>query len=184
MTVILLLTVMVLQRLSELVIASSNEKKLKGLGGVEYGQNHYPYMVILHAAFLLTLAGEIFLFSRTISPLWGIIVPLILITQVIRYWAIATLGTRWNTKIILMPEENVVVKGPYHYFRHPNYVAVTAEILLFPLLFQAYGTAILFTALNALMLSVRIPAEEQALKEHTDYTAAFRLNNSQPESES
>ncbi|KZZ86355.1 isoprenylcysteine carboxyl methyltransferase family protein [Bacillus sp. SJS] len=175
MTVLIILFVIVLQRISELIIARSNEKKLKSQGGIEYGQEHYPYMVCMHAAFLLSLIAEVLLLHRTISPIWMVFVPVIFFSQAIRYWAIASLGIRWNTKIILMPEEQVVITGPYQYFRHPNYVAVTAEILFFPLLFEAYGTAILFTILNVMMLSVRIPAEERALKAHTNYQSAFRL---------
>ncbi|AZB43280.1 isoprenylcysteine carboxyl methyltransferase [Bacillus sp. FJAT-42376] len=181
MTVLILFLIIVLQRVSELFIAKANEKKLKARGGREYGSGHYPYMVCMHAAFLLSLIGEIVLLHRSISPIWMFLIPVIFFAQAVRYWAIASLGTRWNTKIILMPEEQVVVSGPYQYFRHPNYAAVTAEIILFPLLFQAYGTAVLFTVLNALMLAVRIPAEEKALKEHTDYQRAFLLDRHEPE---
>ncbi|MTH52106.1 hypothetical protein GKZ89_01715 [Bacillus mangrovi] len=176
---ILLITILILQRISELGLARKNEKVSKGKGGIEYGKSHYPYMVSMHTAFLLALAAEALFVSEGLSPYWMILVPLIFLTQYVRYWAIRSLGSSWNTKIILLPEHDVTVIGPYRYFRHPNYAVVAAEILLIPLLFQAYITAIVFTVLNAAMLTVRIRAEEKALKEHSDYLNAFRLRKNQ-----
>ena len=86
-----------------------------------------------------------------------------------RIWCLASLGKFWNTKIIILPGADVVRKGPYKWIRHPNYLIVTTELLVLPLLFGAYFTAIIFAFLNVWMLSVRIPAEEKALKEATNY---------------
>jgi len=80
----------------------------------------------------------------------------------------------WNTKIIILPGADVVVRGPYSFIRHPNYLVVCLELLVLPLLFQAYVTAIVFTILNFIMLAVRIPVEEKALKEATNYAVSMK----------
>ncbi|HET6872075.1 MAG TPA: isoprenylcysteine carboxylmethyltransferase family protein, partial [Sporolactobacillaceae bacterium] len=98
--------------------------------------------------------------------------PLIIfiLCQVFRIWVLTSLGPFWNTKILVLPGAEVVVKGPYRYIKHPNYLVVALEILVLPLIFQAFLTAFVFTLLNAcLLLGVRIPAEERALKEYTNY---------------
>ncbi|WNB93674.1 isoprenylcysteine carboxylmethyltransferase family protein [Bacillus sp. NEB1478] len=158
-----------IQRLSEVRIAKRNERILKEKGAIEAGKDHYFWMVTMHVSFFLFLLGEV-LFLEVSPPKWWI-VPFILflIAQVIRIWAITSLGVYWNTKIILLPGAAVVAKGPYKFIRHPNYLVVTIELIVIPLIFGAYITAILFTILNMLMLRVRITAEEKALIELTDY---------------
>jgi methyltransferase len=97
--------------------------------------------------------------------------------QLIRVWAISSLGTFWNTKIIVLPNVEVVRKGPYRFIKHPNYLVVSIELLVVPLMFGAYVTACLFTLLNVIMLSIRIPAEEKALRELTEYEGSFEKCN-------
>lgn len=161
----------VCQRLVELGIAKRNERLMKVKGAVEFGQEHYGYMVGLHVAFLLSFLLEVLLLSKQISPLWPVLFSLFIGAQIMRVWAITTLGQFWNTKIIILPNADVVKKGPYKFLRHPNYLVVSLEIIAIPLLFQAYITAFIFTILNAWMLSVRIPSEERALNKTTsDYS--------------
>ncbi|WP_137789005.1 isoprenylcysteine carboxylmethyltransferase family protein [Bacillus sp. E(2018)] len=160
---------LIVQRLAEVRIAKSNEKKLLSKGAVEAGNDHYKWMVSMHVAFFVVFFLEVYVFNAQ-SPSWWIVpFVLFLMAQVIRVWAISSLGEFWNTKIILLPGANVVAKGPYRFMRHPNYTIVSLELLVMPLIFGAYFTAILFTILNFFMLRVRIPAEEKALMELTDY---------------
>ncbi|MRX70934.1 hypothetical protein GJU40_01970 [Bacillus lacus] len=169
----IVISLLIIQRITELIIAKRNEKWVLSRGGVEHGREHYYLIVTLHVSFLLALVLETTYFSSGISPLWPVLLPLIILTQIIRYWAIASLGYYWNTRIIIIPDHEVVSKGPYQFMRHPNYVVVAAEILFLPLLFSAYATAILFSILNAFMMLIRIPAEEKALRQHTNYQKAF-----------
>ncbi|MEC0831173.1 isoprenylcysteine carboxylmethyltransferase family protein, partial [Bacillus atrophaeus] len=90
----------------------------------------------------------------------------IILVQGVRYWALLSLGAHWNTKILVVPDAELIKKGPYKWLKHPNYAVVMVEIILLPLLYGAYWTLILFTILNALMLSVRIRVEDKALREH------------------
>jgi methyltransferase len=159
-----LLVVVALERLYELRLSKRNARTLMARGAVELGAGHYPTMVALHTAFLLACLLEPWLSARAFSPWLGpLALGLVLAAQALRYWAIRTLGERWNTRIIVLPGAEPVTGGPYRWLRHPNYVAVVAEGLALPLVHGAYWTAVAFTAANAALLWVRIRAEEQAL---------------------
>lgn len=165
----LMFTFIIIQRMIELWIAKKNEKWMLRNGGVEYGQNHYKIMVFIHILFFLSLLLEVIVFERMLSEFWSLLLSLFALLQIGRIWVIFTLGKYWNTKIIVLPGAAIVSKGPFRYFKHPNYIIVTLELLLVPLMFNAYITAIVFFFLNQWILSIRIPIEENALKENTDY---------------
>jgi methyltransferase len=157
----------VTQRLLELCISRKNEQWMREQGAIEFGKEHYPIMVSLHAALLVSFLLEVVVFEKTLSPVWPFILIFFLLTQSFRIWSIFSLGKFWNTKVLIVPNAEIVKAGPYQILRHPNYFIVIIEIILIPLLFQAYATAVVFTILNAWMLSVRIPVEERALAEVT-----------------
>lgn len=169
-----IITIVILQRFVEVLVAKRNEKSMLSKGAYEVGSSHYSFMIALHVSFFLCLILEVVIFNKSLSPLFPYLFSLFLITQALRIWCLTSLGSFWNTKIIILPGANVVKKGPYLFFRHPNYLVVCMEILLIPSMFQAYLTAIGFTFLNFAMLSVRIPIEEKALKEATNYTEEFK----------
>ncbi|PID00975.1 MULTISPECIES: isoprenylcysteine carboxyl methyltransferase family protein [unclassified Sporosarcina] len=165
--------IVVVQRLVELVVANRNEKWIRNRGAIEIGASHYKWMVLMHTAFFISLLVEVLVFDRPLSPVWGILLAIFLLMQVLRVWCLSSLGKFWNTKILILPGANVQKKGPYRWIRHPNYVIVTTELIVLPLLFSAYFTAGLFLLLNIWMLSVRIPTEERALRELTNYNEVF-----------
>ncbi|MFC5541912.1 isoprenylcysteine carboxyl methyltransferase family protein [Ureibacillus suwonensis] len=158
----------ILQRISELIIAKRNEKQMRKLGAYEAGASHYPFMILLHAGFFISLIVEVIVFERSISPFFGYLLFLFLLVQSLRVWCLSSLGMFWNTKIIVLPGAKTVKTGPYAFFKHPNYLVVCCEIILLPMMFQAYFTAIVFTVLNLIMLSIRIPIENKALIEATN----------------
>ena len=162
------------QRLTEVFIAKRNEKWMLSQGAYEIGSSHYPYMLALHSSFFLFLIVEVMTSNNNLSPLFPLFFILFIAVQALRIWCLRSLGPFWNTKIIILPGAEVVKKGPYVFFRHPNYAVVCLEILLLPLMFQAYFTAFCFTLLNITMLSVRIPLEEKALRENTNYNHVFQ----------
>jgi methyltransferase len=84
-------------------------------------------------------------------------------TQALRWWCVHTLGPQWNTRIVVVPKLALVARGPYRLLRHPNYVAVVLEVAALPLVHTAWVTAIVFSVLDAMVLSIRIPAEQRAL---------------------
>jgi methyltransferase len=155
----------ILQRLAELVIAKRNEKKLFSLGAIEYDKAGYKVIVIMHTFFFISLIGE-YVFLRNgigLSSFWIPLFILFLFTQFIRYWALASLGEFWNTRIIILAGTPRIRKGPYKYFNHPNYAAVIIELLVIPLMFDCYITAVVFSAANLLVLKRRIKIENEAL---------------------
>jgi len=147
-----------LQRLLEMRLADSHSRKLLAQGGVEHGREHYPFIVALHAAWLAALWWW--------APGRPINLPLLVlfaVLQIGRVWVIRSLGNRWTTRIIVKPGAPLVRRGPYRFVNHPNYLIVTAEIAVLPLVFGLCQIAVLFSALNAIVLTVRIRAENRAL---------------------
>jgi methyltransferase len=149
------------QRLLELARARRNTRRLLARGGVEHGAAHYPLIVGLHAAWLVSLALAV---PPDTLPRWPWLL-LFFCLQPVRWWILASLGDRWTTRIVVVPGEPDVRRGPYRLLRHPNYWLVALEILALPLAFGAWRVALLFTLLNAALIwGVRIPAEERALR--------------------
>ena len=159
----ILLTIVVLQRLVELILAKRNENKLKAKGALEFDRNGYRVIVAMHFAFFLSLVTEKVTLQRELSKFWVAFLILFFIAQFLRYWAITTLGINWNTKVLVLPNHEIVTKGPYRYLRHPNYIAVIIEIASIPLIFSCYFTAAFFSLVNFLLLKRRIRIEEDAL---------------------
>jgi methyltransferase len=160
----LLIAVVACERLAELVIARRNLAWSLERGGVEVGAGHYPVMVVLHTGFLLGCLAEVFLLDRPFLPALGwSMLAIVVAAQVLRWWCITTLGPRWNTRVVVIPGAPRVNGGPYRLFSHPNYVAVVAEGIALPLVHTAWITALVFTVLNAALLTRRITTENAAL---------------------
>ncbi len=168
-----LFSLVVAQRLFELILAKKHERIMKEAGGFEAGTEHYKWLVALHIGFFLSLFIEVLVKGSELIAFSVLPLVLFLITQGLRIWTIASLGNHWNTKIIILPGADLVKKGPYKWLKHPNYLIVAVEIVVFPLIFHAIFTAVLFTLLNSAMMFVRIPAEEAALQ--SVYTVKGRI---------
>ena len=161
---VLLIAVVACERLAELVIARRNLAWSLERGGVEVGAGHYPVMVVLHTGFLLGCLAEVVLLNRPFLPALGwSMLAIVVAAQVLRWWCITTLGPRWNTRVVVIPGAPRVDGGPYRLFSHPNYVAVVAEGIALPLVHTAWITALVFTVLNAALLTRRITTENAAL---------------------
>ena len=152
-----------IQRLLELGLSRRNERILRAQGALERGPRHYPLIVAMHALWLLSTLVEGLLRGPGIPSWWPVPLALFLLAQLLRYWAILTLGEYWNTRVLVVPGARLVARGPYRYLRHPNYVAVAVEIATLPLIFGAWVAALVFSALNAALLYVRINTEDRAL---------------------
>ena len=156
-----ILALVTAQRLGELVLARRNTAALLAKGGVERGAEHYPLIVGLHAAWLGGL--WVLAWDRPANFAW---LAVYLVLQGLRAWVLASLGSRWTTRIIVVPGETLVRRGPYRFISHPNYVVVAAEIAVLPLVFSLTAYAIVFSVLNAAVLWLRIRTENAAL--HAD----------------
>ncbi len=160
MLFLILISFVILQRVTELTIAKQNEKWLLRKGAVEYGQKHYPFLVAMHTLFILSLIYE---YSGTSEPRTSyLFLFLYILLLALKIWTIASLGRFWNTKILRIPGMHFIKRGPYKFLRHPNYLIVIAEIAVIPLTFHLYYTAVIFSLLNAAMLMIRIKEENNA----------------------
>jgi methyltransferase len=161
-------------RLLELRIANRNRRLLLARGGIEFGEGHYPWMVALHTAWLISCVAEVWLLDRPFIPWLGFVaLALFLAAFGLRYWVISTLGERWTTRIVCLPGVAPITGGPYRWLRHPNYLAVVLEIASLPLVHTAWLTALVFSLLDAILLRVRIRAEEEGLSRLSGYDEAF-----------
>lgn len=156
---LVILALVTAQRLAELIVARRHTRALLARGAYEVGAGHYPLIVAVHVAWLAAL----WWLAPGRPVLWPLI-GLFVLLQGARLWVLATLGERWTTRIIVLPGAPLVARGPFRFVRHPNYWIVAAEIALLPLAFALWPVALIFSLLNAAVLTVRIRAEEKALE--------------------
>lgn len=157
MAAALFIAFLVLQRLGELVMARRNTRRLLARGAVEHGAAHYPLIVALHTAWLVSIA--VFGWGQPVHPGWLVAFALL---QLFRLWILSTLGPRWTTRIIVL-DEPLVRRGPFRVLRHPNYTLVVLEIAVAPMVLGLAWVALVFSLLNAAVLAIRIRAENAAL---------------------
>jgi methyltransferase len=175
----LLFTALVLavgvERLVELAVSKRHAAWAFSRGGKEFGRGHFPAMVALHTALLFGALAEVWMLDRPFRPILGwVALAVVIASQTLRWWCIATLGRQWNTRVIVVPGLPLVSRGPYRLLRHPNYVAVVLEGAALPLVHSAWATAVMFTVLNAALLVRRIRVEERALATVARRVAAVR----------
>jgi methyltransferase len=156
----IILALVTLQRLGELVLSRHNTRRLLARGAIEFGANHYPLIVSLHAAWLVAL--WVWGRNQEVNLIWLLS---FVVMQAFRVWILATLGPRWTTRIIVLPGAPLIASGPYRYLSHPNYAVVAVEIAILPLALHLPLLALIFTALNAAVLIIRLRAEARALSE-------------------
>lgn len=146
-------------RLGELAYSGRNARALKEHGAVELGARHYPLIVALHAAWLIALLA----FVPWNTPVNWIWLGLFLALQILRVWTVASLGRFWTARVYTVPGVPLVRRGPYRFVTHPNYLIVAGEIAVLPLVFGAWQIALVFSVLNAALLTWRIHIEEHGL---------------------
>ena len=156
---IAILALVTLQRLGELFLSNRNTRRLLERGAHEVAPGHYPLIVAVHVLWLAALWW--FAPGRPIDGFW---LAIFVLLQIARIWVIATLGERWTTRIIILPDAPLVARGPYRWVNHPNYLVVISEIAVLPLVWGLWPVALLFSALNAAVLSIRIREENRALR--------------------
>ena len=154
----MILLLVTAQRVGELLLSKRNTARLLANGAREHAAGHYPAIVALHAAWLIAL--WMLALPQPIDGFWLAVFVLI---QLARIWVLYSIGSRWTTRIIVPPEEVLVRRGPYRWVNHPNYLVVIAEIAVLPLVFGLWQIALIFSLLNAAILTVRIRAENTAL---------------------
>ena len=170
-----LVALVAIQRLVEMSISKRNYRRALARGGVESGAEVFPWMAVMHAAFLVAGPAEVLLLARPwVPPLAAAMVSLLILAQVLRYWAVSALGDRWTARVVCVPGDPLVTAGPYRWLRHPNYLAVVMEFITLPLVHTAWLTAAAFSVANAIVLRRRIVVEEDALRRYCRRSEASR----------
>jgi methyltransferase len=159
-----LIACIAMQRLWELGVSRRHIQALRARGAIEVGAGHYPWMVVLHTAFLLSCVAEVWVLDRPWRPDLAVAATSVLVVAfALRWWTLNTLGERWTTRVLVVPGEELVSAGPYRWLRHPNYMVVVAEIAVVPLIHGAWLTALVFSAANLVLLRERLRVESEAL---------------------
>ena len=162
-----LLALVAVERIAELRLSRRNTAWALSQGGIELGSGQMIWMKLLHTSFFASCLLEVLLLDRPFLPWLGIpMLAVSIVAQALRYSAIAALGPRWNVRVIVVPGMPAVKTGPYRFLRHPNYLAVVLEMFAVPLIHTALLTAAVFSALNLVLLRVRIRVEESALERY------------------
>ena len=160
-----LFLIVILERVFELRIANRNTRQLLESGAKEFGETHYPAIVLLHLLFFVSCIVEFIVRGSSLSGYWYLFLTIFVFAQIGRLWVLRTMKERWTTRILAMKGEHLVSSGPYKLLAHPNYVVVALELFSLPMIFGLTFTAMTFSLANALLLAfIRIPSERKALK--------------------
>jgi len=167
------------ERLAELAWSRHHERAMARRGGAVVREPWYAAMVALHAGTLVAAPIEAALRARAgarPSPtVRALGVAGLAAATALRIWTLRTLGDSWSTRVTRFcgGGRRVVTGGPYRFIRHPNYLAVILELASLPLIGGAVVTALVASAVNALVLSRRIPLEERELAVDPAWRAAM-----------
>jgi methyltransferase len=160
------------ERLFEIWLAARNRRRLLACGGREFFPETFKELVLLHSLFFAALLGESWPWRVPLDHITLFCLAALALLMGLRYWCILSLGVFWNTRILALPGAMAVRRGPYRLLKHPNYLVVTLEFALLPLLMRAPATLVVFSLANLAVLRRRIRFEERALREETDWGTA------------
>ena len=159
----LFLAATILERLWELTLSARHARRLLRRGGREANDASFPWLVAVHVLYPAGLLGEVLWLGVRPGGLWPLWLGLWVGAHALRMAAVRALGDRWHVRVWVVPGEPRIRRGPYRRLRHPNYIAVALELLSGTLLFGAWRTAGLVTAVNLVAVGARIRVEERAL---------------------
>jgi methyltransferase len=169
---IVLLVLVGAERVVELAISRAHHGRMLANGAALVPERNFPAMVFLHAGVLIGAGAEVIFLHRPFIPALAIsMFILLLLSNAVRAWVIATMRDHWTTRVMNSVDLGVVHAGPYKWVRHPNYDAVFVEIMALPLIYFAWITALVATALNLWVLHQRLQVEDPMLLANPDYRA-------------
>jgi len=149
---------------AEAARAAQNERAQRGRGGSEPPDDVYPLMRVAYPGIFLAMIAEGFAGNGAPSYVFASGIVVFVLAKALKWWAIVTLGRAWTFRVIVVAGDPLVVRGPYRWLRHPNYVAVLGEFLGAALMTGAPIAGIAGAAAFALLLRKRIAVEERALR--------------------
>ena len=169
-----LLTVAGAGRLAEMRLSRRNQRRMIARGASQISEPHFPWMVALHAGVIIGAGVEVIVMHRPLIPALAIpMFILFMLSNALRWWVIRSLRGHWNVQVVDSARLGVVTSGPYRWIRHPNYVAVFAELISLPLIYSAWITAIAGAVCDVLILQKRLAVEDAVLLANPAYRAAM-----------
>jgi methyltransferase len=160
---ILLLALAFIPMLFESRVSKRHERDLRAAGAIEPRGDVYAIMQVAYPLCFLLPILEALVRGRGTSVFvaaGGIVFGL---AKLLKYWAIAALGPRWTFRVLVPPNSVRTLSGPYRFLRHPNYVAVTGELVGIALMAQAPVTGVLVLVCFVTLMRLRVRVEERAL---------------------
>jgi methyltransferase len=152
-----------------------NLVQLRARGLIPDQDRAMPWLMATHLAFFVLTPLEILLLDRQFVPAVGFpMLGLLLAATGLRAWATTLLGNSWTSRVAVPQDLQPVVRGPYRLVRHPNYLAMSLELLAMDLIYSAWWSALVVSVLNAWSLVLRIGAEERVLFQVPGYRAAMQ----------
>ncbi|HSC25667.1 MAG TPA: isoprenylcysteine carboxylmethyltransferase family protein, partial [Vicinamibacterales bacterium] len=139
------------------------ERTLRAGGAVEPPGDVYPAMRLAYPAAFAAMIAEAWIRGRALTPLAASGLVLFGAAKALKYWAVATLGDRWTFRVLVPPGSGRIRRGPYRVMRHPNYLAVLAELSGMALAAQAPLSGIASVVVFGALIRARIRVEERAL---------------------
>lgn len=160
----MLLLIAFIPMLAEARIAARHDRALRAAGALEPAGDVYNAMRFAYPACFLAMAAEAWARGADANTLFAAGVGVFAVAKGLKYWAIATLGSRWTFRVLVPPGSSRTVTGPYRFVDHPNYVAVAGELAGMALMAQAPLTGTVAVLGFGALMHARIRVEERALQ--------------------
>lgn len=147
----------------EAVLSAFNERELRAKGAFEppddvIGTMRWAYPLSFVA---MGVEGAVTGPAPREVLMWGL--AFFGFSKALKMWAVASLGSRWSYRVLVLPGAPLVTTGPYRFLSHPNYLAVVGEILSVAAIVWAPITGTLATIGFGLLMIARIRIEDRAL---------------------
>ena len=163
LTAVVTVAIVLVMMLIELRVSVVNERALRLRGAVGPPDPAYDGMRLAYPATFVAMGLE----GAFSAPSPGVLVlagvAVFALGKWLKIWAIVSLGPFWTFKVLVVPGETLVTRGPYAWMRHPNYVGVVGELVGVALITGARVTGPLSLIVFGWLLWRRIQAEEAAL---------------------
>src|SRR5262245_47763613 len=144
-------------------LSARHERALRAAGAIEPADDVYHWMQIVYPAAFLAMAIEAMVRRADVNHVFVLGTGVFILGKAIKYWAIATLGSRWSFRVLVPPASSLITHGPYRYLRHPNYVGVIGELAGLAIAARATVSGAISVVLFAVLIALRIRVEERAL---------------------
>ena len=147
----------------EAVLSSFNERLLRSKGAIEPPGDVIDKMRWAYPLSFIVMGVEGALTGPAPREvlMWGL--ALFGFAKALKMWAIASLGSRWSYRVLVLPGAPLITTGPYRFLSHPNYLAVVGEIVSVAAIVWAPITGVLATLGFGWLMVARIRVEDRAL---------------------